>query len=249
MQRPRWLTATAAIGAIAMAATLAGTTGAVAQAGGTGRHVLLISVDGLHASDLARWVDEHPSSSLAALSGAGTTYANASASEPSDSFPGLLAPLTGGTPRSNGVYYAAGYALNVDGSQSRLKLPEPELQITDSVANTEAYDQLKVDAVLNEIKGLSSLGTRHAAVPAVFGMNFQSVSVGQKLVDPELSCARSNNASGCDPHYVPGGYEPGSLDFTPQLADALTYVDGALGKMALTLRSEGLWASTKVIVT
>src|SRR3989442_2293730 len=265
MQRPRWLTATAAIGAIAMAATLAGTTGAVAQAGSTGRHVLVISVDGLHASDMARWVGEHRASSLAALSGAGTTYANASASEPSDSFPGLLAPLTGGAPKSHGVYYddayarelwapgtttcspstrgteaqyaenidkvdaagfkrinaqidpalepvggpdcqpvapppylrtnpifnvardaglptawsdkhpaydlvnghpgrgvvdlytpdinmdvntetvnAAGYALNTDGSQSRLKLPEPELQITDSVANTEAYDQLKV---------------------------------------------------------------------------------------------------------
>src|SRR5436853_7068601 len=68
-------------------------------------HVLLISVDGLHASDLTRWVMERPDSRLAGLSRIGTTVENASSAEPSDSFPGLLAMLTGGTPRTTGVFY------------------------------------------------------------------------------------------------------------------------------------------------
>jgi hypothetical protein len=60
---------------------------------------------GLHQSDLATWVHDHPTSTLAKLSGAGTTFTAASTSKPSDSFPGLLAPVTGGTSKSTGVYY------------------------------------------------------------------------------------------------------------------------------------------------
>jgi hypothetical protein len=75
--------------------------------------------------------------------------------------------------------------------------------ITDSVGNTEAYDQIKVDAILNEIDGQTSAGTGHPGAPAIFGMNFQAVSVGQKLIDPWLSCVRSGNAPGCDPSYFP----------------------------------------------
>src|SRR6266550_9053346 len=67
--------------------------------------VLLISVDGLHASDLQGYVATHPESTLAQLSARGRTYTHASATKPSDSFPGLLAMVTGGTPRSTGVYY------------------------------------------------------------------------------------------------------------------------------------------------
>jgi hypothetical protein len=37
-------------------------------------------------------------------------------------------------------------------------------------------------------------------------MNFQSVSVGEKLVDPIKSCARNAGVHPkCDPSYVPGG--------------------------------------------
>src|SRR5262249_32222679 len=50
-----------------------------------------------------------------------------------------------------------------------------------SVAATAANDQLKVDAVVHEIDGLTSDGQHTAPVPAIFGMNFQAVSVGQKL--------------------------------------------------------------------
>ena len=49
------------------------------------RHILLISVDGLHALDLTRYVNTYPHSALATLSKDGVTYNNASTSEPSDS--------------------------------------------------------------------------------------------------------------------------------------------------------------------
>src|SRR5947209_19882137 len=69
------------------------------------RHVLLISVDGLHALDVARFVDSHPASALAELSGHGITYSNARTPSLTDSFPGLLALVTGGSPVSPGLFY------------------------------------------------------------------------------------------------------------------------------------------------
>ena len=71
--------------------------------------VLLISIDGLHQADLARFVGQSPTSTLARLSHQGVQYLNAHATTPSDSFPGLLALVTGGTPRSTGVYYDDSY--------------------------------------------------------------------------------------------------------------------------------------------
>src|SRR5262249_30507285 len=73
------------------------------------RHVLLISIDGMHAVDLDRWVDTHPDSALGRLSQNGVTYTAARTTTLSDSFPGLLALVTGGTPRSTGVYYDDSY--------------------------------------------------------------------------------------------------------------------------------------------
>jgi predicted AlkP superfamily pyrophosphatase or phosphodiesterase len=73
------------------------------------QHVLLISVDGMHAFDLANYIDFHPSSNLAQLVRHGVVYPHALTSGPSDSFPGLLAQVTGGTSRSTGVYYDVSY--------------------------------------------------------------------------------------------------------------------------------------------
>lgn len=69
------------------------------------RHVVLISVDGLHQSDLATYVAVNPRSTLARLVNEGTSYSNARTPFPSDSFPGLTALVTGGNPGSTGVYY------------------------------------------------------------------------------------------------------------------------------------------------
>ena len=86
-----------------------------ASASKTVDHVLLISVDGLHAADLDGYVGSHPGSTLARLVRQGRSYANASTPFPSDSVPGLLAQLTGGLPAQTGVYY--------DDSYSRALLP------------------------------------------------------------------------------------------------------------------------------
>src|ERR1700726_1169953 len=72
-------------------------------------HVLLISVDGLHALDVARYVEGHPNSALAELSRHGITYSNARTPANSDSFPGLLALVTGGSPISHGLFYDVSY--------------------------------------------------------------------------------------------------------------------------------------------
>jgi Type I phosphodiesterase / nucleotide pyrophosphatase len=69
------------------------------------KHVLLISVDGLHALDLANFVTTHPDSTLAQLSRHGVTYSNNSTSSPSDSFPGLASLVTGGSPVTTGLWY------------------------------------------------------------------------------------------------------------------------------------------------
>src|SRR5258705_1270426 len=73
------------------------------------RHVLLISVDGLHALDVANYVAAHPNSALAELSRHGVTYSNARTPANSDSFPGLLALITGGSPISHGLFYDVSY--------------------------------------------------------------------------------------------------------------------------------------------
>jgi hypothetical protein len=68
-------------------------------------HVLLISVDGLHQSDLAWYVLTHPQSTLAQLVAQGVDYSNASTPFPSDLFPGVVGQVTGGNPSSTGIYY------------------------------------------------------------------------------------------------------------------------------------------------
>ena len=310
-------------------------------------HVLLISVDGLHAIDLQKWIADpaHANGAFAQLAQHGVVYPNAYATAPSDSFPGLIAQVTGGTPRSTGVFYddsydrtlfASGsncegppgaevqYAENIDRNTDRLnaggtlgnplsqidvtKLPmsnatgaclpvlphqfirvntifevvrahggytawadkhpayeilngpsgagiddlfTPEINSlipvpgnatkdnTTSFNATRNNDEVKVQAILNEIARRDSTGTKQAAVPSVFGMNFQSVSVGQKLATSGL----------LDPDGLLGGYT--DADATPgnALTVQLAYVDDALGRMITALRQQGLLDSTLVIVS
>src|SRR5437764_9601243 len=63
------------------------------------KHVLLISVDGLHDVDVNNYIASHPQSAFARLREHGISYINASTSRPSDSFPGLVALVTGASPR------------------------------------------------------------------------------------------------------------------------------------------------------
>jgi hypothetical protein len=306
------------------------------------KHVLLVSVDGLHALDVANYVAAHPSSALAELSGHGITYSNARTPANSDSFPGLLALVTGGSPLSHGLFYDVSYnrsifdptnttcsgqsgnmqvfdesidkysgsppvSLNVidpaalpnhldeNGKCVRLyphgamksntifevvrregghtawadkhpaydlvngpsgkgveDLYTPEitnvggLDNTVSVVCTVENDQKKVQGILNEIKGLKHDGTPGTGTPAVFGMNFQGVSVGQKL--------STDNAAGLctdDTAFTGklGGYKDGAGTPTDVLAYSLQKTDAALGSMIQGLKAQHIYNSTLIIVS
>src|SRR5580704_11283427 len=76
------------------------------------RHVLLISIDGMHPLDYVNCTSGTPGvngglpycPNLAALGQNGVNYLDANTSKPSDSFPGLMALVTGGSPRTVGAF-------------------------------------------------------------------------------------------------------------------------------------------------
>jgi len=334
------------------------------------RHVLLLSVDGLHDSDLAWWVETHPASTLARLVRGGTHYVNAATPRVSDSFPGMMAQITGGNPRSTGIYYDvtwnrsllpagspctpgqttglgapvaydesadvnpdsvdAGFGIpalyaGLPGSlfalpgdigtiEARMltaaKMPidpatcqpvfphaylrvntvfevahraglatawsdkHPAYEITSGPSgagvddlftpeinssvtdpalpggagpdwtkqnlDTQRYDAIKAQAIVNEIDGLDHSGTRAAAVPGIFGMNFQAVSTAQKL--PTSLLHGSDQAGG---YVLAGGrWVPG-----PVLTDALAFVDAQVGRFVSELRARHLKRSTTLILS
>jgi Type I phosphodiesterase / nucleotide pyrophosphatase len=100
--------------------------------------------------------------------------------------------------------------------------------------NIKCYDQLKVNAVLNWIDGKTHLGTGTApAVPEIFGMNFQAVSVGQKLIE----------------NGVKGGYMDAAGTPTPSMLGEFKFVDGAIGQFVSGLKKNHLLDSTTIIIT
>jgi hypothetical protein len=307
------------------------------------KRVLLISVDGLHALDVANYVSNNPHSALAELSRHGITYSGARTPANSDSFPGLLAQLTGGSSISHGLFYDVSYdrtifdptntncagngggntmvfdeSIDLYNSQhisqnviDPTKLPNrlvngncvrmfphdamrantifevakaagghtawadkhpaydivngpsgkgvddlytPEvtnvggLDNTHSVVCTAENDQKKVQAIINEINGLSHDGKKAPGTPMLFGMNFQAVSVGQKLVidNYDNSCVDDT-----DPkiNQQPGGYTDGAGTPSVVLAYGLQQTDQALASMIVALKNEGIYDSTLIIVS
>ena len=73
------------------------------------RRVLLISIDGMHAVDYENCVSAKTCPTLASLGTTGVNYTRTSTSRPSDSFPGLMAIVTGGSPRLVGAFYDVAY--------------------------------------------------------------------------------------------------------------------------------------------
>jgi hypothetical protein len=357
------------------------------------RHVLLVSVDGMHQSDLDWYVANHTNSTLAALTHGGADYTNASSSNPSDSDPGGTALMTGGNPTTTGVYYDVAYSHQVDeagapctpgqpatGGDAVYDSPDDALaNVSDLIdptngtfpsfdengsifpngvdtdparimkltnnassfnistfpvdpatctnirpwdylrdntlfqvihdaglrtawsdkhavylsfngpgsngasiddyfgpeidaqavepngvpypqdddwahieAATKQYDGYKVQAVLNELAGLDHSGSTHTGTPAILGMNFQAVSVAQKIrLTPATLLGPDGNGDYTTSTPQPGGYTrvndrlvPG-----PVLSSALDYVDAQLGRMVSQIHKEGLAGSTTVIVT
>jgi hypothetical protein len=119
---------------------------------------------------------------------------------------------------------------------------------TGSVVCAVQNDQLKVQAILNEIHGLNHDETSHPGVPTVFGMNFQAVSVGQKLEkdNKDGSCTMDT-----DPtiNGQPGGYIDGSGTPSNVLLYGLKNTDAALRSMINGLKTQGLYESTLFIVS
>src|SRR5271166_962355 len=95
---------TAVLGGATLASAATGQPSGGQKSGGI-KHVLLISVDGMHQQDLAWYVQNYPHSVLAALDRRGVEYSNARTPFPSDSFPGMVGQVTGGDPRVTGIYY------------------------------------------------------------------------------------------------------------------------------------------------
>ena len=375
------------------AALLAATPYAPASAsGGVGsgkfKHVLLISVDGLHALDYLNCVSGGYCPNLAALGTSGVNYLNTSTSKPSDSFPGLMAIMTGGTPRTMGVNYDVAYdrllnppavttgnglpagscspgatpsgttteydegisidqsqltggALTGDGGVSAIdpsklvrdkfcnpvypwnfvrdntiygvihaaggytawsdKHPSyssvggpsagttdinvndyysPEINsdsanfatqaptqlvipaclkggkpflpdqnavakgddYTGSFQNIQCYDGLKVNAILNEIKGMNHDGTAIAPVPNILGMNFQAVSIGQKLIYQDGTTVPP-------PYTLTGGYTDSIGTPSGSLQQEIEFVDSSIGQMVTELKAQDLINSTLIIIT
>ncbi len=119
---------------------------------------------------------------------------------------------------------------------------QPGDDYTTSYTGVRTYDTIKVHAVLNWIDGFNSTGTRKlAGTPAIFGMNFQAVSVGQKLAKAGDADFRTPNLTG---GYLDSNATPGSA-----LALQLQFVDNALGQFRNELAKEDLLRSTLIIVS
>ena len=114
--------------------------------------------------------------------------------------------------------------------------------VTDNTTYTKAYDDLKVKAILNEINGRNSLGTKNAPVPNVFAMNFQAVSVGEKALNGGINNSgnptNNPNATGATP---PKG--PSSI-----LVDAVQHTDESIGKILSAIRSNPHLAKNTLVV-
>ncbi|MGB8112484.1 MAG: alkaline phosphatase family protein [Candidatus Sulfotelmatobacter sp.] len=108
---------------------------------------------------------------------------------------------------------------------------------TDSFENIRCYDTLKVNAILNEINGKTHNGSSAAPVPTIFGMNFQAVSVGEKLIEGSLSPT------------VTGGYLDSQGTPTKALLKEIEFVDFSIGEMIAELKQNGLLDSTLIVIT
>ena len=115
-------------------------------------------------------------------------------------------------------------------------VPDPNSDLTawtNSFQNIQCYDTLKVNAILNEIAGKNHLGTKTTKTPTIFGMNFQSVSVAQKLIE----------------NGVKGGYLDAAGTPSAAVLSNIQYVDDSIGEMVAELKHRGLLESTLIIIT
>lgn len=104
---------------------------------------------------------------------------------------------------------------------------------THSFKNIQCYDALHVQALLNQIAGKTHSG-QPAEVPALFGMNYQSVFVGQALYEPSVGR---------------GGYLNAAAAPSAELLNEIEYVDTSIGDIVSGLKDAGIFDSTLLIIT
>src|SRR5262249_11725549 len=97
------------------------------------------------------------------------------------------------------------------------------------ISKTEAYEDAKLAAIIHEIDGKDHTGGKSMAVPAIFGMNFQAVSVAEK-----------NKGN---------GYKTADGVPSDGLAGALAHTDASLGAMLAERKGKGLADRTLIIVS
>ncbi len=160
-------------------------------AGAPVKHVVVISIDGLHQTDLDTYVSTHSTSTLARLVNEGATYTNAHTPFPSDSFPGLTAIVTGANPRTSGVYY--------DDSWNRALLPAGTTQCAHVVPGVEVTYFEALDLDPNSIDagfGVGSLATRADIRRNIYKMPNQA----RDLINKALLPVDPTTCKGVYPH-------------------------------------------------
>jgi Type I phosphodiesterase / nucleotide pyrophosphatase len=140
------------------------------------RHVLLISVDGLHQQDLAWYVHAYPGSVLAALDHRGLEFSNAETPFPSDSSPGMIGQLTGGNPRSTGIYY--------DDTFNHDLFPVGTTNCTGPVPGAEAAYHEAVDINSNSIDAGQGLTGLPGSILQMTGNPVQVIDPAHLPVNP-----------------------------------------------------------------
>jgi hypothetical protein len=99
---------------------------------------------------------------------------------------------------------------------------------TTDLKNIQCYDMLHVHAVLNQIDGYTHDHSSKVGVPAVFGTNFQAVSVGEKLKIAGYTDVLGTPSQG--------------------LASEFDFIDQSLGLFVAELKKQGIYDSTLIII-
>ena len=124
---------------------------------------------------------------------------------------------------------------------------------TDDNAATKQYDSYKVQAVINWINGYGHSGTGpKVGTPAIYGMNFQTVSTAEKLKSsPAVLIGPNAQGNYTEGPSLPGGYVTvnGLQVPGPLLQSALEYVNDSLQRMADAIQADGEAGSTAIILT
>lgn len=112
--------------------------------------------------------------------------------------------------------------------------PKTKLKsISNSIPLSEAYDDLRVDALLNQINGKTARGAAAPGVPNLFGLSFISVNTAQKDA-------------------LNGGIDDfggGNVVINTGYADALQHTNDNVRRVVDALKQNNLYDSTLIVLT